>query len=157
MKKKIKSDDKKYIWHPFTKLSNEYDPLVISSAYDEKLVDVDGKEYIDLISSWWVNTHGHCRKEIVAAITKQMEKFEQVLFADFTHQPATQLAEMLISILPKNLKKVFYSDNGSTSVEVAMKIAIQYWYNIGKKKKKKICFNERWISWRYFWCNVCWF
>jgi adenosylmethionine-8-amino-7-oxononanoate aminotransferase len=137
MKKKIKSDDKKYIWHPFTKLSNDYDPLVISSAYDEKLVDVDGKEYIDLISSWWVNTHGHCRKEIISAITKQMEKFEQVLFADFTHQPATQLAEMLISILPKNLKKVFYSDNGSTSVEVAMKIAIQYWYNIGKKKKKK--------------------
>ena len=91
-----------------------------------------------MISSWWVNTHGHCRKEIVSAITKQMEKFEQVLFADFTHQPATQLAEMLISILPKNLKKVFYSDNGSTSVEVAMKIAIQYWYNIGKKKKKNL-------------------
>ena len=107
MKKKIKSDDKKYIWHPFTKLSNEYNPLVISSAYDEKLVDIDGNEYIDLISSWWVNTHGHCRKEIVSAITKQMEKFEQVLFADFTHQPATQLAEMLISILPKNLKKYF--------------------------------------------------
>ena len=103
--KKIKSDDKKYIWHPFTKLSNEYNPLVISSAYDEKLVDIDGNEYIDLISSWWVNTHGHCRKEIVSAITKQMEKFEQVLFADFTHQPATQLAEMLISILPKKPKK----------------------------------------------------
>ncbi len=137
MKRQIKNYDKKFIWHPFTKISNSYDPIVISSAYDEKLVDIDGKEYIDLISSWWVNTHGHCRKEIVGAITKQMEKFEQVLFADFTHQPATQLAEMLISILPKNLKKVFYSDNGSTSVEIAMKIAIQYWYNIGANKKKK--------------------
>ena len=68
MKKRIKSDDKKYIWHPFTKLSNDYDPLVISSAKDDKLVDIDGKEYFDLISSWWVNIHGHGKKEIIKAL-----------------------------------------------------------------------------------------
>ena len=73
MKKKIKSDDKKYIWHPFTKLSNDYDPLVISSARDDKLIDIDGKEYFDLISSWWVNIHGHGKKEIIKAITEIAE------------------------------------------------------------------------------------
>ena len=136
MKKKIKSDDKKYIWHPFTKLSNDYDPLVISSARDDKLFDIDGKEYFDLISSWWVNIHGHGKKEIIQAIDKQLQKFEHVLFADFTHKPAVDLAKELVSILPKNLSKVFYSDNGSTAVEIAMKIAIQYWSNIGEKKNK---------------------
>ena len=136
MKKKIKSDDKKYIWHPFTKLSNDYDPLVISSARDDKLIDIDGKEYFDLISSWWVNIHGHGKKEIIKAINNQLQKFEHVLFADFTHKPAVDLAKELVSILPKNLSKVFYSDNGSTAVEIAMKIAIQYWSNIGKKKNK---------------------
>ena len=136
MKKKIKSDDKKYIWHPFTKLSNDYDPLVISSARDDKLIDIDGKEYFDLISSWWVNIHGHGKKEIIKAINNQLQKFEHVLFADFTHKPAVDLAKELVSILPKNLSKVFYSDNGSTAVEIAMKIAIQYWSNIGEKKNK---------------------
>ncbi len=136
MKKKIKSDDKKYIWHPFTKLSNDYDPLVISSARDDKLFDIDGKEYFDLISSWWVNIHGHGKKEIIYAIDKQLQKFEHVLFADFTHKPAVDLAKKLVSILPKNLSKVFYSDNGSTAVEIAMKIAIQYWSNKGEKKNK---------------------
>ena len=135
MKKKIKSDDKKYIWHPFTKLSNDYDPLVISSAKDDKLVDIDGKEYFDLISSWWVNIHGHGKKEIIKAIDKQLQKFEHVLFTDFTHKPAVDLAKELVSILPKNLSRVFFSDNGSTAVEIAMKIAIQYWSNIGEKKK----------------------
>ena len=136
MKKKIKFDDKKYIWHPFTKLSNDYDPLVISSAKDDKLIDIDGKEYFDLISSWWVNIHGHGKKEIIQAIDKQLQKFEHVLFADFTHKPAVDLAKELVSILPKNLSKVFYSDNGSTAVEIAMKIAIQHWSNVGKKKNK---------------------
>ena len=136
MKKKIKFEDKKYIWHPFTKLSNDYDPLVISSAKDDKLIDIDGKEYFDLISSWWVNIHGHGKKEIIQAIDKQLQKFEHVLFADFTHKPAVDLAKELVSILPKNLSKVFYSDNGSTAVEIAMKIAIQHWSNVGKKKNK---------------------
>ncbi|MFL2675596.1 MAG: aminotransferase class III-fold pyridoxal phosphate-dependent enzyme [Alphaproteobacteria bacterium] len=135
-KKKIKKKDKDFLWHPFTKIDKGYDPIVITKAKDDILVDIDGKKYIDLISSWWVNIHGHCRKEIVQSISKQSEKLEQVLFADFTHSPAVNLAEKLISILPSNLSRVFYSDNGSTAVEIAMKVAIQYWYNLGKKKKK---------------------
>ncbi|PDH56265.1 MAG: adenosylmethionine--8-amino-7-oxononanoate transaminase [alpha proteobacterium MED-G10] len=135
-KKNIKKKDKDFLWHPFTKIDKDYDPIVITKAKDDILIDIDGKKYIDLISSWWVNIHGHCRKEIVQSISMQSEKLEQVLFADFTHSPAVNLAEKLISILPSNLSRVFYSDNGSTAVEIAMKVAIQYWYNLGKKKKK---------------------
>ena len=111
-------------------------PIVISSAINEKIFDIDGNEYIDLISSWWVNIHGHCKKEILTVINKQLKKFEQVLFADFTHQPAVELAEKLSEITPNKLNRTFYSDNGSTAVEIAMKVAIQYWYNSGVKKNK---------------------
>ena len=138
-KNKIKKKDKDFLWHPFTKIDAEYDPIVITDAKDDVLIDIDGKKYIDLISSWWVNINGHCRKEIVQSISKQSEKLEQVLFADFTHSPAVNLAEKLISILPGNLSRVFYSDNGSTAVEIAMKVAIQYWYNLGKKKNLFQC------------------
>ena len=123
------------MWHPFTKIINEYDPIVISSAKNDILVDINGNEYVDLISSWWVNIHGHCKKEIIESIKKQSEKLEQVLFADFTHEPAVNLAEKIVDLMPKNLSRVFFSDNGSTAVEIAMKVAIQYWYNKGKKKK----------------------
>ena len=110
-------------------------PIVVKSARNEKIIDIDGNEYVDLISSWWVNTHGHCRNEIINEIASQAKIIEQVLFAGFTHQPAVDLAERLVNLLPSNLNKVFYSDNGSTSVEIAMKVAIQYWYNKGIKKK----------------------
>ena len=136
MEKEIKKKDKQFLWHPFTKIINEYDPIVISSAKNDILVDINGNEYVDLISSWWVNIHGHCKKEIIESIKKQSEKLEQVLFADFTHEPAVNLAEKIVDLMPKNLSRVFFSDNGSTAVEIAMKVAIQYWYNKGKKKKK---------------------
>ena len=136
MEKEIKKKDKQFLWHPFTKIINEYDPIVISSAKNDILVDINGNEYVDLISSWWVNIHGHCKKEIIESIKKQSEKLEQVLFADFTHEPAVNLAEKIVDLMPKNLSRVFFSDNGSTAVEIAMKVAIQYWYNKGEKKKK---------------------
>ena len=136
-KKQILAKDKKFLWHPFTQSSSD-NPIVISSAKDEKLFDIDGNEYVDLISSWWVNTHGHCRNEMINSVFNQSKKLEQVLFAGFTHDPAVDLAGRIVDILPKNLSRVFYSDNGSTSVEVAMKVAIQYWYNVGKKKTKFI-------------------
>ena len=136
-KKQILAKDKKFLWHPFTQSSSD-NPIVISSAKDEKLFDIDGNEYVDLISSWWVNTHGHCRNEMINSVFNQSKKLEQVLFAGFTHDPAVDLAGRIVDILPKNLSRVFYSDNGSTSVEVAMKVAIQYWYNMGKKKTKFI-------------------
>ena len=137
-KKQILAYDKKFLWHPFTQSSSADNPIIISSAKDEKLFDIDGNEYIDLISSWWVNTHGHCRNEMINSVFSQSKKLEQVLFAGFTHDPAVELAARIVDILPENLSRVFYSDNGSTSVEVAMKVAVQYWYNVGKKKTKFI-------------------
>ena len=142
LKKKILDKDRKYLWHPFTQSLNKKDPIIIKSAKGEKLFDLDGNEFIDLISSWWINTHGHCREEMIESVLKQSKKLEQVLFAGFTHKPATDLAEKLVKLLPNNLSRVFYSDNGSTSVEIAMKVAIQYWFNKGKKKNKFVAFNK---------------
>ncbi len=136
MEKIIKKKDKQFLWHPFTKINNQYDPVVIASAKNDILKDINGNEYVDLISSWWVNIHGHCKKEIIESIRKQSKKLEQVLFADFTHEPAVNLAEKIVDLMPKNLSRVFFSDNGSTAVEIAMKVAIQYWFNKGIQKKK---------------------
>ena len=129
MKKKLLQFDKDYIWHPFNKASSKSEPIIISSAKDDRLFDIDGNEYIDLISSWWVNIHGHGRIEIAEKIYNQSKKLEQVIFAGFTHEPAIKLAKRLTEILPQNLSRVFFSDNGSTSVEIALKVAYQYWYN----------------------------
>ena len=126
--------DKNHLWHPFTPVKNSA-PVLISNAKNEILKDIDGNEYIDLISSWWVNIHGHCNEHINNKINLQIKKLEQVLFAGFTHSPAVNLAKKLTSILPKNMNRVFYSDNGSTSVEIALKTAIQFWHNKGEKKK----------------------
>ncbi len=136
MTDEILKKDKRYLWHPFTQYKTSSDPIVIESAKKEKLFDSKGNEYIDLISSWWINTHGHCRDEMIDSVSNQSKKLEQVLFAGFTHKPAVDLAQKLVQITPKSLKRVFYSDNGSTSVEIAMKVAIQYWFNKGKKKNK---------------------
>ena len=137
MKNEILNKDKKYIWHPFTQLKISKPPIVIESAKNENIYDIDGNEYVDLISSWWVNTHGHSRKEIIEKIYEQAKMIEQVLFAGFTHRPAVELAEKLVALLPGKINKVFFSDNGSTSVEIAMKVAIQYWHNRGEKSKQK--------------------
>ena len=141
MKNKILKKDSKFIWHPFTQEKSSGTPILVKKAKDEKIIDIDGNEYIDLISSWWVNTHGHCRDEIIKEISDQAKSIEQVLFAGFTHEPAVNLAEKLVGLLPDKLNKVFFSDNGSTSVEIAMKVAIQYWYNKGKKKNKFMAFD----------------
>ena len=141
MKKKILELDRKHIWHPFTQKKINDNPLVIVSGKNEKVFDIDGNEYIDLISSWWVNTHGHTRKEIIEDLNKQAKKIEQILFAGFTHKPAVVLAKKLVELMPQNLSRVFYSDNGSTSVEIALKVAIQYWYNKGKRKNKFLAFS----------------
>lgn len=114
------------------------DPIAIVKGKDSLLMDADGNTYIDAISSWWVNLHGHAHPYIAEKIYAQALELEQVIFAGFTHTPAVTLAERLLSILPGNLAKVFFSDNGSTSTEVALKMAIQYWWNQGKTSRKKI-------------------
>jgi adenosylmethionine---8-amino-7-oxononanoate aminotransferase len=121
--------DKKFIWHPFTPQKNMLPPVAIVKGKDTLLIDENGNEYIDAISSWWVNIHGHANEYIAEKLYQQALQLEQVIFAGFTHQPAVELAERLIRILPGNFSKIFYSDNGSTSTEVALKMAIQYWWN----------------------------
>src|SRR6187402_2728594 len=115
-----------HIWHPFTQMKTAKAPLHVVKAKDCTLFAEDGKEYIDAIASWWVNIHGHCNEYIAEVISKQAQTLEHVIFAGFTHSPAIELSKKLISILPGHFSKVFFSDDGSTSVEVALKMAIQY-------------------------------
>lgn len=128
--------DKQCVWHPFTPLIGSEDNVVIERAAGAKLITADGREIIDAIASWWVNIHGHSNSHIAQAIANQAKKLEHVMFAGFTHAPAIQLAENLLSILPDNQGKVFFSDNGSTAVEVALKMALQFWHNQGNSKTK---------------------
>lgn len=128
------STDKKCIWHPFTPLKGGTEPVLITSAEGLYLHTSDGRKIMDAISSWWVNLHGHSHPSIAEAIAKQASTLEHVIFAGFTHPQAVHLAENLLSILPQNQSKIFYSDDGSTAVEVALKMALQYWHNQGIKK-----------------------
>ncbi|MFH0865672.1 MAG: adenosylmethionine--8-amino-7-oxononanoate transaminase [Bacteroidota bacterium] len=133
--------DLQNIWHPYTPMKNA-GIIGIVKGEGSYLYDETGKRYIDAISSWWVNTHGHAHPYIVRKISEQLGKLEHVIFAGFTHQPAVELAERLLVHLPGNQKKIFYSDNGSTAVEVALKMAVQYWRNKGIKKNKIIAFRN---------------
>jgi adenosylmethionine-8-amino-7-oxononanoate aminotransferase len=131
--------DSEYLWHPYTQMKDceVSPPILIEKARGMKLYDTNGNFYYDTISSWWCNVHGHNHPAIKAAIKKQLNLLEHVLFAGFTHAPAILLAETLLSVAPRNLSKVFFSDNGSTSVEVALKMSLQYWRNMGEKNKQK--------------------
>ncbi len=113
-------------------------PIPIVKGKGSLLYDEAGKTYIDAISSWWVTLHGHGHPYIAEKIYQQALQLEQVIFAGFTHEPAVQLAERLLPLLPGKFARIFYSDNGSTSTEVALKMAIQYWWNKGEKQRRKI-------------------
>lgn len=130
--------DRQYVWHPFTQQALQGDPIVIARGKGAYLFDDKGQAYLDLVSSWWVNCHGHSHPHIAQAIASQAMTLDHVIFAGFTHEPAVCLAQRLVEMTPPNLQKVFFSDNGSTSVEVALKLAIQYWYNRKDEKRKRI-------------------
>jgi adenosylmethionine-8-amino-7-oxononanoate aminotransferase len=134
----MNSKDNNFIWYPFTQMKTSSAPIHIERANDCTLYASDGKEYIDAVSSWWVNIHGHANETIAIAIAQQAKTLEHVIFAGFTHTPAIKLSEKLISILSKHFAKIFFSDDGSTSVEVAIKMALQYWHNQGFTHKTKI-------------------
>ena len=127
-----------FIWHPFTQMKTAEPPLHVTKAKDCILYTADGNSYIDAIASWWVNIHGHCHPAIANAIAAQANTLEHVIFAGFTHTPAIDLSKNLISILPGHFAKVFFSDDGSTAVEVALKMALQYWHNKGYTNKTSI-------------------
>ncbi len=131
--------DLEYIWHPYTqaKEARNLPPVLIEKARGIKLYGTRGNFYYDTISSWWCNVHGHNHPRIKEAIRKQVDTLEHVLFAGFTHKPAIQLAEQLIVLTKNKFNRVFFSDNGSTCVEVALKMSFQYWHNTGKREKTK--------------------
>ncbi|MBF4472657.1 adenosylmethionine--8-amino-7-oxononanoate transaminase [Flavobacterium sp. HJJ] len=134
--------DSQYLWHPYTQHKTAAIPIAITKGEGALLWDENNKEYVDAIASWWINPFGHSNKFIADAIYKQLTTLEHVLFGGFTHEPAIILAERLMTILPNNQKKIFFSDNGSTSVEVAIKVALQYFYNKGEKKTTIIAFEN---------------
>ena len=122
------------MWHPFTQMQTAPEPLLITHAKDALLYTEDGNEYIDCNSSWWVNVHGHGNPHISNAISEQVRILDHVIFAGVTHPKAIELAERVSKLLPDPLEKVFFSDNGSTAVEVALKMAFQFWHNQGTPK-----------------------
>jgi adenosylmethionine-8-amino-7-oxononanoate aminotransferase len=134
--------DLKVIWHPYTQMKTALPPVPIVRGEGVLLFDENGKKYIDAVSSWWVNIHGHAHPYIAQKVSEQLYKLEHVIFAGFTHEGAVELAERLLQILPANQQKVFYSDNGSTAVEVAIKMCLQYWHNLGEKRTKIIAFKN---------------
>ena len=134
----LRERDKKVIWHPYTPMKLWPEAIGIVRGEGTYLIDEDGNKFIDAISSWWVNLHGHSHPYIAQKVSEQLLTLEHSIFAGFTHEPAVKLAERLLEVLPGDQKKIFYSDNGSTAVEVALKMSLQYWNNKGITKKKFI-------------------
>ncbi len=134
----LQERDKKYLWHPLTQHKLHPNHLPIIKAKGSILTDDKGKEYIDGIASWYTCMYGHCNPIITSKVKAQLDRLDQVVFSGFTHQPAVELSEALMEILPENQAKIFFSDNGSTSVDVAIKMALQYHFNQGEKRGKII-------------------
>lgn len=123
------------IWHPYTQMAVAPPPIPIERAEGAHLYTADGRTILDAISSWWVTLHGHCHPRIQHAIATQAGSIDHVIFAGFTHEPGSRLADKLVELTPSGLEHVFYSDNGSTAVEVALKMALQYWVNQGDRNR----------------------
>ncbi len=138
-KEQVESWDKKYLWHPFTQMKDfvNEEPLIIKDGRGVILRDINGNEYIDGISSMWCNIHGHRRKEIDNAIKDQLDKVAHTTLLGMSNIPSAKLAKRLVEITPEGLNKVFYSDNGSNAIEVAIKMAFQYWQYKGHRDKTK--------------------
>jgi adenosylmethionine-8-amino-7-oxononanoate aminotransferase len=133
----LSARDQAAIWHPYTQHKTSTAPVPFVSGKGAYLFDEKGKRYLDLISSWWVTLHGHAEPEVAKAIYEQAMQLEHVIFSGCTHEPAIELAEKLLALLPTGFEKIFYSDNGSTAVEVALKMAHQYWRNLGETNRTR--------------------
>lgn len=138
----LQERDRAVNWHPYTQMKTADDAIPIVKGKGVYLFDDKGNKYIDAVSSWWVTLHGHAHPYIAQRVSEQLNTLEQVIFAGFTHEPAIELSENLLKLLPQNQQKVFYSDNGSTAVEVALKMCIQHAYNQGKEKTKILAFKN---------------
>jgi len=136
----IVAADKRFVWHPYTPMQryiDEVDPLVIERAEGARIVDVDGQSYLDANASWWVSTLGHNHPRLVAALTRQASVLCHTSLAGVTHEGAARLGEEIVAVAPSGLEKVFYSDDGSTAVEVALKLALQLWHNEGRPARRR--------------------
>lgn len=129
--------DRAHVWHPFTQAQTAPEPLVMTRGEGTRLYDDQGREWLDLISSWWVTLHGHAHPGIAQAIAEQAQTLEHVIFAQITHSPAARLAARLAAAAPEGLQRVFFSDNGSTAIEVALKAALQMRRNQGNQKRSR--------------------
>lgn len=136
----ISRTDQAHIWHPLTQHKTSRAPLPIVRAKGAMLYGENGETYIDGIASWYTAMYGHCNPYIIEKVTAQMQTLDQITFTGFTHQPATTLAEKLITILPDNQQKLFFNDNGSTAVEAGIKMALQYHFNNDEKRNTLIAF-----------------
>ena len=134
--KSLVDRDRACLWHPYTQALTAAAPLPVARAQGVYLYTEDGRRILDGISSWWVNIHGHSHPKLNEALAAQARELEHVVFAGCTHRPAVELAERLLALLPRGLTRIFYSDNGSTAVEVALKLACQYWQNRGQPNRR---------------------
>ncbi len=140
--KNLSERDKKHLWHPLTQHRLHPDMLPIVKAKGALMFDDAGNSYIDGIASWYTAMYGHGHPDIVRAMTEQMQTLDFVMFSGFTHPPAIELSERLMAILPDNQKKIFFNDNGSTAIEAAIKMALQYYHNKGDKRDTLIAFEN---------------
>ena len=141
----IEERDLRHIWHPCAQMKDyeELAPMVIDHAKGAWLYDVHGKAYLDIVSSWWANLLGHANEKINARIKAQLDRLEHVIFANFSHRPAIELAERLAALVPAGLTKFHFNDNGSSAVEAALKMAFQYCQQTGRTKKTRfLCLSE---------------
>ncbi|MGQ3677364.1 adenosylmethionine--8-amino-7-oxononanoate transaminase [Tenacibaculum discolor] len=138
----LQERDKKHLWHPLKQHQTHPDSLGIIKAKGCILTDEHGNEYIDAISSWYTCMFGHCNDFITSRVYQQMQTLDQIMFSDFTHEPAVKLSEELIKILPENQNRIFFNDNGSTAVEAGIKMALQYYFNKGEKRNTFIAFED---------------
>ncbi|WP_460220599.1 adenosylmethionine--8-amino-7-oxononanoate transaminase [Psychroserpens sp. MEBiC05023] len=138
----LKERDKKHLWHPLTQHKTHPNTIAVTKANGCILTDEDDNTYIDAIASWYTCMYGHCNPYIIEQVSNQMKVLDQVVFSGFTHEPAVKLSEALIEILPENQNKIFFSDNGSTSVEIGIKMALQYHFNNGDQRNVLIAFED---------------
>lgn len=138
----LKERDQKHLWHPLTQHKLYPETIAIVKAKEAILTDEEGNTYIDAIASWYTCMYGHCNPNITDKVAQQMQQLDQVVFSGFTHEPAIKLSETLIKILPENQNKIFFSDNGSTSVEIGIKMALQYHFNQGEKRPTLLAFKD---------------
>jgi adenosylmethionine---8-amino-7-oxononanoate aminotransferase len=139
----LKELDQACLWHPYTQMQTAVPPLPVVRGKGVYLYTEDGRRILDGISSWWVNIHGHSHPKLNEALSKQASELEHVMFAGITHRPAVALAQQLLAVLPSNLKRIFYSDNGSTAVEVALKMSFQFWQNRGETNRRTFIVLDR--------------